>query len=218
MSFINPKFPPKLTDLSEQAFKDYVIQYDPGARLSLNKVKHNVSFIKRQIAEYQGLLLWVLANQVLAGHILEIGTAWGFSAGMLAEGSPTSAITTLNPKETEYPVAVKNLRCWNNVEVVKMQSSAYYSVHPDMLYDFIFVDGDHDNVYLDFLWWFRLKPNGLILFHDYSPDGSGRPCAPVYDQVNRWMPSIGKHEPDIFYCDTRGVGMAGFINGEVNRE
>jgi predicted O-methyltransferase YrrM len=162
--------------------------------------------------------------------ILEIGTALGYSAAMMAEAAPTAHITTLNPKEIEYPRAVKWLAPYTNVHVAKIKSwdfleAARHFSTPTYQWqvDMIFVDGDHGQIKRDLPWWEFLKVGGLMLFHDYSPEGSARPCQPVYDAVNDFAVGLGREpdllvdwgiEPDLLVIDDRGVGLAGFYKRE----
>lgn len=176
----------------------------------LGLVAAKVPFIKRQVAEYQGAVLYALAAQYNheGAMILEIGTAWGYSAACMATAAPKAKLITLNPKPTEYPVATQHLVPWPNVTVLNLKSWDYVDQN-EHIFDLVFVDGDHGQVRRDMIWWRFLKPGGLLLFHDYAPDGSGRPCQPVYDEVNRFAAQLGR-EPDVLIIDERGVGLAGF--------
>lgn len=176
----------------------------------LGRVTAKVPFIKRQVAEYQGALLYALAAQYNreGAMILEIGTAWGYSAACMATAASKAELITLNPKQTEYPAAIKHLAYWPNVTVANRKSWDYVDQN-DHMFDMVFVDGDHGQVRRDLIWWRFLKGGGLLLFHDYSPDGSGRPCQPVYDEVNRFAKQLGR-PLDVLIVDERGVGLAGF--------
>lgn len=200
---------------SEADILAQIEEWRPGAGAALERVKERVPFSKRQVNAYQGAVLYALArayNQVEC-RILEIGTAWGFSAACLAEGAPKARIVTLNPKEAEVAVARKHLAGYRNVEVVRATSQAYRQVCVDS-FDLIFVDGDHtpEGLAIDLDWWQYLKPGGLMLFHDYSPSGSGRPCPSVYHGVNKFAGKIGQQpENEVLIMDDQGIGMAGFV-------
>lgn len=182
----------------------------PEIEAVLGRVRAQVPFIKREISEYQGAILYALARQYdrAGAAILEIGTAWGYSAACMASAASRAAVTTLNPKETEFPQAVAHLSHWPNVTVVQKKSWDYYE-QVDDTFDMIFVDGDHGQVRRDLVWWERVRPGGLFIFHDYSPDESWRPCQEVYEAVNDFGRELGR-PMDVYVSDNRGVGLAGF--------
>ena len=182
----------------------------PEIEMILERVRTHVPFIKREVSEYQGAVLYALARQYDRpdAAILEIGTAWGYSAACLASGAPRAMLITLNPKEKEYPLAVKHLSHWRNVGVIDEKSWDYYD-QVDDTYDLIFVDGDHGQVGRDLVWWERVRPGGLFLFHDYAPDGAWRPCQEGYEAVNEFGVGLG-WPLDVLVQDERGVGLAGF--------
>lgn len=182
----------------------------PEIESILGRVRSKVPFIKRQVSEYQGAALYALAKQYNqpGAMMLEIGTAWGYSAACLASAASQARLITLNPKETEYPVAMQNLAYWPNVQVLKLKSWDYVDRNENV-FDLVFVDGDHNQVRRDLIWWQFLNPGGLLLFHDYAPDGSWRPCQPVYEGVNRFADELGR-PLDVLIKDERGVGLAGF--------
>ena len=132
----------------------------------------------------------------------------------MAEAMPKAHIVTLNqPKPAEFERAVKHLALYRNVSLLQVCSWDYLeALEPGMLFDLVFVDGDHVQIGRDLPWWEHIAPGGLFLFHDYSPEKSGRPCVPVYEGINRWM--VEKDlEPDVLVVDDRQVGMIGFYNG-----
>ena len=69
----------------------------------------------------------------------------------------------------------------NKVDIIKGDSSTYLSIFPDECFDFIYVDGNHDEkaVIKDAILSFRiLKKEGIIAFDDYLlgiryPDSPG---------------------------------------------
>jgi predicted O-methyltransferase YrrM len=187
----------------------------PEVRYIVEKAHDLVPTSKRQIWDFQAAALFLLANRVgtPGSHFLEIGTAFGFSATVLALGAPLASITTLNPKATEVPVARQNLEKFANVTILQVHSWEYLKFYQGPVLDFVFVDGDHERVDLDFPWFNRLRVGGLILFHDYSPGESKRPCEPVFNKVNWFAKTLGRH-PDVLIVDSQNVGMAGFYRLE----
>src|SRR5512139_2066330 len=189
----------------------------PEVQQVLAKVRGRVAPIKpkREIYEYQAACLYVLARQYNweGARILEIGTALGYSAAVMASAAPLAAIVTLNPKESEVEQARGYLTAWPNVKVEQMLSWDYLSAYRGDGFDLIFVDGDHAHVSADLPWWFHVKPGGLFLFHDYSPENSGRPCPPVYQAINDFSATIDQLL-NVCIVDDQNVGLAGFYRME----
>jgi predicted O-methyltransferase YrrM len=169
---------------------------------------------KRAVYPYQAAVIYHLAYQYTAGRALEIGTAFGYSGTYIGYAMPMAhKFVTLNPKMKEYHHAVRALIPIQAASVVAMYSWDYLKIYDGPNFDFIFVDGDHENVERDLPWFNRLNKNGLMLFHDYSPEGSGRPTPPVYHTVNQFSERLGR-PPDVLVIDSRNVGMAGFYRME----
>ena len=195
----------------------------PGGEAALERTRARVKFVKRQVDTYtkppwEGLLLYSLARQYNrpSARILEIGTAWGYSAAILAEAAPQASITTLNPKAKEFPIARRNLADYANVSVVQT-TSAEWLKQSAPIYDMIFVDGDHTvaGVRADVPYFGVLRPGGLLLFHDYSPAGAKRPTPGVYQVV--WERAVALDRvPDVLVVDEGLVGMAGFVSGGID--
>lgn len=169
---------------------------------------------KKAVYPYQAAALYHHAKPYDGGQALEIGTAYGYSCYFLASAMPKSQIVTLNASEGEWVEDVKILERFKNVTPLHRLSWDYLAESDGTaIYNFIFVDGDHKRVKNDFPYFNRLLTGGLIMFHDYSPLGSGRECPPVYEAVNE-LAKILKRPPDVLIVDDRQVGMAGFIRGE----
>lgn len=169
---------------------------------------------KKAIYPYQAAALYHYAKPYDGGRALEIGTAYGYSCYFLASAMPKSQIVTLNASEGEWVEDVKILEKFKNVTPLHRLSWDYLKESDGTaIYNFIFVDGDHKRVRQDFPYFNRLLNGGLILFHDYSPLGSGRECPPVYEAVNE-LSKLLKRAPDVLIVDDKQVGMAGFIRKE----
>jgi len=150
--------------------------------------------------------LFVLAQQYNRSdaNILEIGTALGFSASIMAQAAPLAKIVTLEPKPAEFDLSCRNLAQYKNVKVFKVYSWKYLAEYTGPELDMIFVDGDHKRVGRDLPWFNWLKIGGLILFHDYSSIA----CPPVYNTINKISALINR-PLDIQIIDTNLIGMAG---------
>lgn len=170
---------------------------------------------KQRVYEYQAAALyWLLQpyNRECAS-ILEIGTYYGYTAAVMALAAPRAMITTLNPCAWEYDAARINLAKLANVRPLCVHSWDYLKGFSAAELDFVFVDGDHKRIEEDLAWWKWLLVGGMMLFHDYSPNGSGRPCPPVFRALNRWAEKLGR-APDVMIIDEDRVGMVGWIKRE----
>jgi predicted O-methyltransferase YrrM len=168
--------------------------------------------IKSGQKHYQALALYGLAGRYNYhnSNILELGTAAGYSAAMIAQGAPLARITTLNPRKGEYELAKENLKPFPNVQVIAMCSWDYDAVYWGPYFDFIFVDGNHGLILRDMPWFNRLKVGGTILFHDYGPVY----YIPIYEAVNNLTHKLGR-SLDIMIMDTdTQSGMAGLTRKE----
>ncbi len=183
----------------------------PDAAEALATARALVPVCKREVLLHEAACLYAVARQYdrPGARLLEIGTALGYSAAVMALAAPRAGLVTLNPKRSEYAQAVTNLVTLKNVRLLPMRSWDCLADFQSPCLDMVFVDGNHDQVERDLPWYDRLKPGGLILFHDYSPAESKRPCAPVYDAVNRFAARL-RREPDILVVDSRLRGLAGW--------
>ncbi len=109
--------------------------------------------------------------------ILEIGSAIGYSAILMASANAEAHVTTIEKDENRY------MECLNNVKKCKLESKIDV-VFQDALtlnltgvsYDMIFIDaakGDYVNYFEKYKYF--LKPNGIIItdnlnFHGYVKD------------------------------------------------
>ena len=194
--------------------------YCPEIREVLMRAAEDVPYLKRQIAAFQGAALYALAQQYNApdAHVLEIGTAWGYSAALLSLAAPAADIVTLNPKDHEMDKAEQHLRDYGNVRLVRARSWDYLWDYDGPELDMVWVDGDHARIIRDLPWFNVLKVGGLMLFHDYAPPDSARPCSVVYHAINMFATLLGDvpegRNPDVLVVDDQKVGMAGFYRRE----
>ncbi|MDD5059297.1 MAG: class I SAM-dependent methyltransferase [Sideroxydans sp.] len=166
-----------------------------------------------QMRAYQMLALYGLVRQFNSAGmaILEIGTGHGNSAYMLSKAAPEARIVSLSLNKHEaWPAqhALWRAQC-GNVQVRVMRSDRYRRASPDVLWDMIYVDGDHKHILVDMPWWNRVRPGGLMVFHDYSKQA----CPPVFQALNDWRQRLGR-EFDVLVVDSEGIGMAGWYRRE----
>jgi predicted O-methyltransferase YrrM len=196
----------------EEWLKHYTDQHPELVEVE-RRVRLAVKNTKKAVYPYQAAALYHLARPYNGGQALEIGTAYGYSCFYLASAMPDSRITTLNASIGEVEAVQGNgaLSRFPNVEILHRVSWEYLKESDGTaIYNFIFVDGDHKRVRNDLPFFNRLVDGGLMVFHDYSPLGSGRECPPVYEAVN-WLADYLGREPDVLVADNKQVGLAGFI-------
>lgn len=184
----------------------------PGAGEALEASKH----IKPGLLGYQAMALFGLAGRFNRSdaRILELGTAVGYSASLIAQGAPLAQIVTLNPRQGEIELAQKNLGAWPDVKIVVMCSWDYWAQTPEMdRLDMVFVDGNHTYIARDLPWFNRLAVSGLFLCHDYTPEGGKWATPTVYSALNRLAARLGRPF-DVSIIDDGNVGMVGFYRRE----
>lgn len=183
----------------------------PQVRTALRKSKR----IRAQILPYQAAALFELASHYNSdgSEILEIGTADGYSASIMAQAAPKAHIVTLNPVASEIGRARANLRAYPNVEIICAASWDHLKTYSGPTLDMIFVDGDHKRTWRDVLWYNHLNDPymygaGLMLFHDYTPKEVG-----VVQAVDDMATKLQRRA--IFLLqDAQLIGMAGFYRFE----
>lgn len=201
----------QLKDLTADEIYGLVQEFYPDVDEALVRVDDRVPHTKRAVDKYQGAVLYALVKHHQPKRILEIGTALGYSAAIMAEAAPDATIITLNPLQHEVDQASRHLKDYPNVTIKIEKSWDFLRGYAGEKFDFIFIDGDHKRVRMDFAWWEHLSEGGVFLFHDYSPEESGRPCPPVFEAVNELTRVLGRDTPDIYVIDNREVGLAGFV-------
>lgn len=191
------------------------VQRYPELPEVLARVRERVPYYKREVYRYQAAALFTLARKFnsFKANFLEIGTARGYTAAIMAEAAPKANIVTLNVRDNEIEEARQHLAPYRNVTVVKAVSWDYLKEYRGPGLHFVFVDGDHKRIKKDLPWYSKVLPGGMMVFHDYAPAGTRRACPPVYDALNEFSRKLGQ-DFDVLVVDDGGVGFVGFCKRE----
>lgn len=168
--------------------------------------------VKRQLLDYQLMALWHFARQYnrKSARILEIGTGHGGSGYMLSRAAPKATIVSLTTSQGEVDAAKRFWAAQRCKNITAVLGSSWDRLDADCSsYEMIFVDGDHNRIVRDLPWFDRLTDDGLIVFHDYSPQDSRSPSSIVFDELNAMSDRLGRPF-DVRIVDEGKVGMAGF--------
>jgi len=179
---------------------------------ALRKARKAVAHHKVEIWPEQAAVLYLLARQFnhYGSEFLEIGTAFGYSAAIMAVAAPHAHIITLEVDRDRQRLARRNLASFPNVGVTKRAAADLLEDYAGPHLDLIFIDGNQKNVAQDLLWWNHLRFGGLLLIHDYTPESAPvRPCRQVFEAVHQFATVRGR-DPDVVQMDQQGVGMAGW--------
>lgn len=97
-------------------------------------------------------------------HILEIGSAIGYSAIKMALVDSNIKITTIERDEKRYKEAIKNIKLFNLEDRINIIFDDAFNVKLNDLYDLIFIDAAKSQ-YIKFFEKFKLnlKDDGVIL-------------------------------------------------------
>lgn len=179
----------------------------PGAAEAVVHANVVVPWCKRQMRRHEAAVLYVLASGCNRpdAEILDIGTAYGYSAAVMAQAAPLARITTITPKTEEYAKAFGYLSGeFHNVFPLQAYSADHLAAYQGPALDLLVVDGDHtaDGIRRDFGWLRWLKPGSWVFFHDYSPKGAERQCPPVKEAVDELAAAIGRPF-DVLVTDER---------------
>lgn len=157
----------KMTKITEDYISEYIRNIIPQANVFFDKLidyahTNNVPIVEPEVAQ----LIKVLIKTTKPMKILEIGTAIGYSALIMASSYQDSTITTIERNENMIKLAEKNIKISNYSERIKLIPGDAKDILPklDDEYDFIFLDAAKGQ-YLDFFQHSSrlLKTGGLII-------------------------------------------------------
>lgn len=173
--------------------------------------------VKRELLDYQMVALFYLAQQYdrLGGRLLEIGTGRGGSGYMLAKAAPCARVVSLTVDANAAATAESlwAMHRLKNIDVVVQPSWDYLERYRGEALDLVFVDGDHNAIARDLPWFNHLRPKGLMIFHDYSPQDSPRPSAICHAALDGMARTLGRPF-DVRIVDDTKTGMVGFYRRE----
>ena len=111
---------------------------------SLNDIKELKDYAEREnvpIMQDDGidfLTSFIVKKQLK--NVLEVGTAIGYSAIMMAISSPDTHITTIERDEARYMESLKNIKKFNLEDRITLILNDALNVNLDDEYDLIFID------------------------------------------------------------------------------
>lgn len=144
--------------------KQYILEMEQYAK------EKNVPIIEKDTIAY--MMKYIKMNNVK--NILEIGSAIGYSAILMASASKEVKVTTIERDEIRYMECLKNVKkCGFDKEVNVVFQDALDVNLSGVTYDLIFIDaakGQYKNFFEKFQYF--LAPNGVIItdnlkFHGY---------------------------------------------------
>ncbi len=133
--------------------------------------KENIPIIPHETVAFFRLLLQTLQPQ----NILEIGTAIGFSALLMAENCPNAQITTIDRNEEMIGLAKENFAKYDSRKQISLLEGEAMELLPtlaDDQYDFVFMDSAKSK-YIVFLPEVlkKVKLGGIIVIDDIFQGG-----------------------------------------------
>lgn len=141
--------------------------------------EHNIPIIQQEVVAYFRLLMQTLAPK----DILEVGTAIGFSALLIAEYAPDAQITTIDRNPEMIALAKENFAQYDYRQQISLLEGDAVDLlsNLDQAFDFVFMDSAKSK-YIVFLPDIlkNLKKGGVIIFDDVFQGGDiARPIEEV---------------------------------------
>ena len=134
-------------------------------------IEHNVPIIEKKSIAF--IMRYIKEHNVL--NILEIGSAIGYSAILMASSTKDVMVTTIERDETRYMECLKNVKkCGMDKKInVVFQDALELNLSDELRYDLIFIDAAKGQ-YIKFFEKYKnfLNPSGVIItdnlkFHGY---------------------------------------------------
>lgn len=108
------------------------------------------------------LTTYIVKNQI--NSVLELGTAIGYSAIMMALANPNLKITTIERDRERYLEAVKNIKKFNLEDRITLVFNDALEANIEGLFDMVFIDAAKgQNIRFFEKYEANLKENGVII-------------------------------------------------------
>lgn len=160
----------RLNHINEEYIEDYIRTILPESKPYLQKLesyaaKYHVPIVEKEVAQ----LLKVLIKIHRPKKILEIGTAIGYSALVMAEAAKGNChITTIERREDMIELANKNIYNTMYKDNIKILHGEAEDILPELedKYDFIFLDAAKGQYLYFFEYCMKLIPMGGLIVSD----------------------------------------------------
>lgn len=160
----------------DERFRSYMNSLERGNGIMLDELEQfalrtDVPIIRKEMQSF--LKTMMVMNK--PKQILEVGTAIGFSALLMAEFAPEDCrITTIEKYDKRIPIAKENFAKFNRAEQITLLEGDATEIlkQLDETYDFIFMDaakGQYINFLPDILK--LLKPGAVLVSDNVLQDG-----------------------------------------------
>lgn len=157
-----------MTNINEGYIEDYIQSITPTNNDYLTKLEeyayeNHVPIIEPEVAQFMKVIL----RKNKPKNILEVGTAIGYSALIMAESTDEDAkITTIERRDDMVDLALENIRNSPYNDKIKVLKGEAEEILPNLKgkYDFIFLDAAKGQ-YLEFFNYCSqyLIPDGIIM-------------------------------------------------------
>lgn len=184
----------KVTEYTDSLFVPISI---PFANMRVLAEENNVPIIQR---ETEGLLISLL-KMYKPKRILEVGTAIGYSAGIIASTCPNASILTLEKSQDMYHNAIENinkLHLESQIEVCQcdakeMLNTLKLEVKDNMRppFDFVFIDAAKSHYTKFWLQIIQMVENGAVIVCDNVLQ-RGMTADETYDTYDKHRTNIRK--------------------------
>ncbi len=156
-----------MSHINEEYIEDYIRGILPNSKpylrgLEIYAENNHIPIVEKEVAQFLKLLLKIHQPK----NILEIGTAIGYSALIMAESNEIARITTIERSPKMIELAKENINNTVYKDRIKILEGEAQEILPNLneKYDFVFLDAAKGQ-YLEFfnMCMNLLEPSGLIV-------------------------------------------------------